>query len=248
MNSNNPIFRVATRISDWQRPHIVWWLSDLFSWAVFTAGRTRLVATWLKRFHLPLVIKIQLVAVSLALISALAVATLSGHGGYKRVAFAIPANVMALPSWESGTEELAVRINRAFGVGNVTATEFSDWIMEASERQALSPELIASVVFTESSFRKSVTSHVGAIGPAQVRPDYWSEFCGSDNLSDPAENIYCGAQILSYFKDACGGESCALEAYNVGPATRDDSYYADAGRRYVSKIDRHKRKLETTQL
>ncbi len=195
-----------------------------------------------------LLMKIQIGVVSLALFSALAVSILNGHGGYERIAFAIPANTMTRQSWEEKTQRLAGRINQAFGVGRNTADEFSIWIMEASERQSLSPDLIASVVFTESSFRKNVTSHVGAIGPAQVRPDYWSQFCGSNNLADPAENIYCGAQILSYFKEACGAEKCALKAYNVGPSSGDDSYYAEAGRRYVSKIDRHKRKLETTQL
>ena len=39
--------------------------------------------------------------------------------------------------------------------------------------------LLASLVLIESSFRKDAVSHVGAIGPAQVRPEMWSSFCGS---------------------------------------------------------------------
>jgi hypothetical protein len=138
--------------------------------------------------------------------------------------------------------------HRALGIPRSTATEFSGWILEASKRQGLSPELLASVVFIESSFRKNVTSDMGAIGPAQVKP-YWSPFCGSANLSDPAENIYCGAQILAHYRDLCGDEQCALSAYNVGMKNqRDDAYYQELGLRYAKSIDRHVSRLSKTFL
>jgi len=100
----------------------------------------------------------------------------------------------------------------------------------------------------ESSFRKNVTSDMGAIGPAQVKP-YWSLFCGGANLSDPAENIYCGAQILAHYRDQCGSEQCALSAYNVGPKNQqDDSYYRELGLRYARNIDRHVSRFSKTVL
>ena len=100
-------------------------------------------------------------------------------------------------------------------------------------------------MLTESSFRKDVVSHVGAIGPAQVRPDYWSGFCGSSDLLDPAENIYCGAQVLSHLLDRCGDDTgCALTAYNIGPYGDEEQ----AGRRYVSKVGRYHETLRKQAL
>lgn len=133
------------------------------------------------------------------------------------------------------------QVSVAFGINETVAAEFADWIIEASERQDIAPELLASLVLTESSFRKQVRSNVGAVGPAQVRPDYWSSFCGAEDLNDPEQNIYCGAQILGYLLERCSGDrACALAAYNVGP-------YADragAAKRYVTKVDRYQDHLE----
>ena len=142
----------------------------------------------------------------------------------------------------------ASRLHVVLGIPKATATEFSGWILEASKRQGLSPELLASVVFIESSFRKEVTSQMGAIGPAQVKP-YWGMFCGSRNLADPAENIYCGAQILAHYRDVCGSEQCALSAYNVGLKNqRDDGYFQEQGMRYARSIDRHMERFSKTVL
>ncbi|NIP14502.1 MAG: transglycosylase SLT domain-containing protein [Pseudomonadales bacterium] len=158
---------------------------------------------------------------------------------YQTYAFAVPAPESSYVSWNTEVNEFGTKVAQAFGVRASTATEFAGWILEASTRQELEPELLASLVLTESSFRKNVRSHVGAIGPAQVRPEFWSNFCGISNLHDPAENIYCGAQVLSYLRDRCGDEGCALHAYNVG-------LYAprhQAGHRYVAKIDHYREQL-----
>lgn len=157
--------------------------------------------------------------------------------GYERVAFALPAVEHTSVPWNSEVDAFGHKVSQAFGVRRNTATEFAGWILEASERQGLEPELLASLVLTESSFRKDVVSHVGAIGPAQVRPDFWSKFCGSSDLVDPAENIYCGAQVLSHLMDRCGDDTgCALTAYNIGPYGEQEQ----AGRRYVSKVGRYR--------
>jgi len=141
--------------------------------------------------------------------------------------------------WSSEVNAFGHKVAQAFGVQRSTATEFAGWILEASKRQELAPELLASLVLTESSFRKDARSHVGAVGPAQVRPEYWGRFCGTANLQDPAENIYCGAQVLSHLMDRCGAEGCALEAYNIGAYGQS----AVAAQRYVSKIDRYREQL-----
>ena len=134
-----------------------------------------------------------------------------------------------------GEEVLSKKLVKGFGMDPSIAEEFSEWIYEASKRHGIEAELIASLISVESSFRKSVVSHRGAVGPTQVKPNHWQDFCGNNNLYDPEQNVYCGAMILSYLIDRCRGDSsCGLSAYNVG-------FYGDrwqAGKRYIAKIDR----------
>ncbi len=189
--------------------------------------------------RIPVLLRAQLSIAAAASLICSAVVILAGDRGMERQSFAVPAPIATQAPWSDEVNQFAKRLHKALGVPRATALEFSGWILEAAKRQALSPELLASVVFTESSFRKNVTSEMGAIGPAQVKP-YWAMFCGSKNLADPAENIYCGAQILAHYRDLCGSEQCALSAYNVGPKNRqDDGYYQEVGLRYARTIDRH---------
>ena len=194
--------------------------------------------------QLSIIIKLQAGCAVVLLAAAVAVSNMAAHEGYRRIAFAIPAATHARQPWSQQVDAFGTRVSQAFGVGPHTAREFASWILEASARQDLDPELLASLVHTESTFRKQARSHVGAIGPAQVRPEMWSQFCGSSNLLDPAENIYCGAQVLSHLKDRCGDELCALKAYNIG-------LYSDriqAAWRYVAKIDRARAQLRSLPL
>ena len=155
----------------------------------------------------------------------------------------VPLAKPALPSiaWDARVAAFGEKLGKVFGVGPGRATEFAGWILEAADRQNLEPELIASLVHVESSFRKRVRSYAGAVGPAQVQPRYWNEFCGGDDLTDPRFNIHCGAQVLAHLKELCGGGECALAAYNIG---RNSSRKL-AGRRYVSKVDYHFLQLKT---
>ncbi|MEZ5559806.1 MAG: transglycosylase SLT domain-containing protein [Pseudomonadales bacterium] len=191
--------------------------------------------------RLPFILKLQACLLLAAVLATLAVSNVISPQGYQRIAFAIPAASHSNLPWQVEVEDFGTKVSRAFGVQPGTAEEFASWILEASRRQQIDPDLLASLVHTESTFRKDAVSHVGAVGPAQVRPSYWSKFCGSSNLEDPAENIYCGAQVLSHFKERCGDESCALKAYNVGMAGRRSR--ADSAFRYLTKIDRAREQL-----
>ena len=122
---------------------------------------------------------------------------------------------LVLPELQSSThmeqaEAFAVKLVAGFGVKLPVALEFSDWILEASARQRIEPELIASLVFAESSFRKSAQSHVGAVGPAQVRPHYWGAFCGHANLDDPEEILlrHSSAGLFARAAKATSGAVC----------------------------------------
>lgn len=194
--------------------------------------------------RLPFLFKLQISLLVGAMFATTVVVNLAAPQGYERIAFAIPAAEHVNRPWHAEVEDFGYKVSRAFGVRPSTANEFAKWILEASQRQGLEPELLASLVHTESTFRKVAQSHVGAIGPAQVRPNYWSTFCGSSDLHDPAENIYCGAQVLSHLKDRCGDEICALEAYNIGMYSQQ----VQAARRYVAKIDWARKQLSNQAL
>lgn len=189
-------------------------------------------------------VKLQALVCVVALLTVAGAANRNASEGYQLVSFAVPAPERAQIPWEEEVGAFGHRLAAALGVRRSTAMEFAGWILEASERQDLEPDLMASLVLTESSFRKNVRSHVGAVGPAQVRPEFWSQFCGIANLHDPAENIYCGAQVLSHLRDRCGGEGCALQAYNIGMYGRRVS----AGRRYVAKIGYYRDQLRNYPL
>ncbi len=185
-----------------------------------------------------LMVRLQGALVIGAVLVAVTVSAMVSERTYQRAPFAVPAQTTRGP-WRDEVDAFAGRLERVFRVQSRVADEFAGWILEASKRQHLRPELLASVVFTESSFRTNVVSSAGAIGPAQVQP-FWQQFCGATSLDDPAENIYCGAQILAYLQDVCGGEQCALSAYNVGlRGHRESEEFQQAGRRYVRKVQRH---------
>ena len=189
------------------------------------------------RFPLRTLLTLHLIVVTLLATTASAVSFTNGALGQRRIAFALPAVEHVSTPWHAEVDAFGHKVSLAFGVRRTTATEFAGWILEASERQDLEPELLASLVLTESSFRKNARSHVGAVGPTQVRPEFWSGFCGTTDLLDPAENIYCGAQILSHFRDRCDDDTdCALVAYNIGPYGKQKQ----AGRRYASKIGKYR--------
>ena len=143
-------------------------------------------------------------------------------------------------TWEQREAAFGRRVHEALGVPLERTVEFAGWILEAAARQQMAPELLASLVFTESSFRKQARSPAGAIGPAQIKPRYWADFCGARDLRDPEQNIYCGAQVLAHLEERCGHLACALASYNVG----FNAWRRQAGLRYVSRIERHRSKFD----
>ncbi|MDD9962681.1 MAG: lytic transglycosylase domain-containing protein [Gammaproteobacteria bacterium] len=155
--------------------------------------------------------------------------------------FPIAKPFHASQTWEQRKASFGGRMHEAFGTPLDRAVEFAGWILEAADRQQLAPELIASLVFTESSFRKQVRSPSGAIGPAQIKPWYWADFCGVGDLRDAEQNIYCGAQILTHLEERCGGLECALASYNVGLGAWQRR---QSGLRYVSLVERHRSEFD----
>lgn len=134
--------------------------------------------------------------------------------------------------------ELKETLQDSFGLNPTRASNFAKWIHEAHLASGVPAGYMVALVATESSFRYEVVSHAGAVGPAQVTPKWWSEWCGTD-LYDPRENVICGAKVLAYYREQCEDWSCAFKKYNVGPTGYQQAEFISAMRRYMLKIDQN---------
>lgn len=84
--------------------------------------------------------------------------------------------------------------------------------------QSLAPDLIHSVIRTESNYNPLAVSPKGALGMMQLIPATALRF-GVSDVFDPVKNIEGGARYLKYLLDLFGGNYVlALAAYNAGEA------------------------------
>ncbi|MFH1700045.1 MAG: transglycosylase SLT domain-containing protein [Candidatus Zixiibacteriota bacterium] len=96
-------------------------------------------------------------------------------------------------------------------------SKFGQSIKAASQKYALSPQLIYSVILAESGGQADAVSHKGAKGLMQLTDTTAVEMGVSDSL-DPAQNIMGGAKYLRIMLDNFEGNlKLALAAYNAGP-------------------------------
>jgi soluble lytic murein transglycosylase len=98
-------------------------------------------------------------------------------------------------------------------------------IYQESLRYGYDPELIVSVIMTESSFYQWAYSRKGAIGLMQLEPLTGQEMAEINQLPlrsvrslyDPQLNIKLGIQYLALLHQRFGDLRLALTAYNYGP-------------------------------
>ena len=89
--------------------------------------------------------------------------------------------------------------------------KFQKVIVQESKRHSLSPYLIAAVIFTESRFRETAESEVGARGLMQLMPATAAEMATLERLSkfhqsslfEPDINIRLGSRYLSELIFSC---------------------------------------------
>lgn len=133
---------------------------------------------------------------------------------------------------------------KSYGLTEKKAENFADWILISTSKSSITPETMAALIMTESSFRYKVKSYAGAVGPAQVTPLFWNDSCHGDLENDPQMNVRCGVYVLEHYKKRCDNNlQCAFEMYNVGPTNFHKKEYTGAKERYFTKITNYKNQI-----
>ncbi len=119
---------------------------------------------------------------------------------------------------------------RARSVGDLAAEfsipeELAGQIYTAAERHEIEPEIAFGLVRTESSFRRTVVSHAGAVGFTQLLPStarWIAPGTSRAALFNTETNLDVGFGYLRYLKDKYEGDvDLALTAYNRGQGRVD---------------------------
>jgi soluble lytic murein transglycosylase-like protein len=94
---------------------------------------------------------------------------------------------------------------------------YNELIDKAAARYDLDPDLIRSVMQTESAFNPMAVSPAGAMGLMQLMPELAEEF-GITDPFDPEQNIMGGARYLRQLLNMHDGNvRLAVASYNAGP-------------------------------
>lgn len=98
-------------------------------------------------------------------------------------------------------------------------------IVDVAEEHGIEPDVAFGLVATESGFKRTARSHVGAVGLAQLMPATarWLEpGTTRSDLEDPETNLRLGFRYLRDMIEKYEGDTAlALTAYNRGPGTVD---------------------------
>jgi hypothetical protein len=101
------------------------------------------------------------------------------------------------------------------------SSDMEQLITQAAGNHGVAPDLIRSVIRTESGFDPQAVSPAGAQGLMQLMPETAAEL-GVTNPFDPEQNIMAGTRYLRQLLDRYNGDlDHALAAYNWGMGNVD---------------------------
>jgi soluble lytic murein transglycosylase-like protein len=96
-------------------------------------------------------------------------------------------------------------------------------IQAMAEKHRVPADFVKSIVAAESNFNSDALSPKGAIGLMQLMPDTAREWGGDPKI--PEQNIEAGTRYLSFlinhYRKSRKPLTCAIAAYNAGPAVVD---------------------------
>ncbi|MBI2105995.1 lytic transglycosylase domain-containing protein [Candidatus Woesearchaeota archaeon] len=103
-----------------------------------------------------------------------------------------------------------------------------------AHRYNITPELVSSMIFHESTYDSLAVSKKGAMGLMQLMPKTAAEL-GVKNPFDPRENIDGGVRMLIGLSKRYDNNRTALAAYNRGK-TKVDTLMAEYGHRWWNEL------------
>ncbi len=121
-----------------------------------------------------------------------------------------------LGRYSNGTDTLDTHQLADLGDVRLSFAEVRPLVMAAAQETGLPAALIDAVIRTESGYRPSARSRVGALGLMQLMPATAREL-GVRNPLDPRQNVMGGARYLRKMYDRYGNFRLAVAAYNAGP-------------------------------
>jgi soluble lytic murein transglycosylase-like protein len=96
-------------------------------------------------------------------------------------------------------------------------------IQAMAEKYGVPADFVKSIVAAESNFDSAAVSSKGAIGLMQLMPETAREWGGDPTI--PEQNIEAGTRYLSFlinhYRNNRKPLTCAIAAYNAGPAVVD---------------------------
>ncbi|MBP1744910.1 MAG: transglycosylase domain protein [Firmicutes bacterium] len=106
----------------------------------------------------------------------------------------------------------------------VAPFNYSDYIMEYSQKYDLDPVMVSAVIKTESNFEADAVSSKNAYGLMQITKEtaHWAagkmgiDDFTTDMLMDPETNIMIGCWYLDNLDKEFGSTDLVLAAYNAG--------------------------------
>ncbi len=117
---------------------------------------------------------------------------------------------------------------------NNVYVKYTGFISKASNTTHIKPQLIVSVIHTETGGEFRVSS-AGAIGPMQIKPT--TARIEHVNAWNSQQNIMGGTKYLQYLIVKYHGDiKKALEAYNCGPTRVDKGNIPRSSVTYASNI------------
>lgn len=131
---------------------------------------------------------------------------------------------------------------------NIKKSDLDVFIERAARQYEVDPDLIRSVIKTESNFDARATSPKGAKGLMQLMPSTAKDL-GVKNAYDPEENIMGGTRYLKSLLERYNGKiELTLAAYNwgMGNVERNSHQLPRETSNYIARVCSHYKNLKAS--